>query len=126
MPGMLLCMKLQRAGQDCATELNCSQGDFTKVFSQQPGPCVDCQSKIKIKATLALLRGLLVPLPSPSWKKIPKITFVLRRSAVFVRDKSYPSVFKVKLPSHFTNSFVYIIHHIVLSCFDLSKNKFLL
>ena len=85
---------------------------------------MDCQSKIKIKATLALLRGLLAPLPPPSWKKIPKTAFVLRRSTVFVRGKSYPSVFKVKLPSHFTNSFVYIIHHIALSCFDLSKNKF--
>lgn len=118
---MLRSMESQRIGQDCSTELNCSQGDFMKS-----GPCVDCQSKIQIKATLALLRGLPAPLPPPSWKKLPKTAFVLRRSAIFVRDKSYPSVFEVKLLSHFTNSFVYIIHPIVLSCFDLSKNKFLL
>ena len=107
---MLQSMESQRTGQDCATELNCSQGDFTKS-----GPCMDCQSKIKIKAALALLRGLPVPLPPPSWKKLPKTAFVLRRSAINLTLQFLKSNSRLILPIHLCTLFILLFSLILIS-----------
>lgn len=64
-----------------------------------------------MKATLAQPQGPLASLPPPSWEEASKSAFDLRGPPVFVvlRDKSYPSVLKVKFPFHFTNSLVYVV-----------------